>query len=57
VKTETVLLNFRVPRSLHTAVKVAAARAGMSMSTVIRQLLLQWLAGRVQLEKPKEPSS
>jgi len=57
MRPETVLLNVHVSKELHTALKVAVAQAGTTMSAVIRQLLLLWLEERRAEASPKEPSS
>jgi uncharacterized protein YpmB len=42
-----------VPEDEHQAVKVAAAKQGLTMTEVVRGLLALWLSGKVKVSKPK----
>jgi predicted DNA binding CopG/RHH family protein len=42
-----------VPEDEHRKIKAEAAAQGLDLSTLIRQLLALWLAGKVKVSKPK----
>ena len=52
MNTETSMLTILVPKELHIAVKVKAAKESMTISEVVREFLRQWIK-----EPPEESSS
>lgn len=42
----------RLPHDEHTAARIKAVQANISLSEVIRRLLALWVAGKVSIDKP-----
>ena len=47
-------MTVRLPTNLHRRVKAKAALQGITLSTVVRELLEQWERGEVEITEPEE---
>ena len=47
-------MTVRLPTDLHRRVKAKAALQGMTLSTVVRELLERWEQGEVEIAEPEE---
>jgi plasmid stability protein len=44
----------RMPEALHRAVRVKAAELGRPISKIVRDLLVGWLSGKIELPEESE---
>ena len=47
-------MTVRLPANLHRRVKAKAALQGITLSTVVRELLERWEQGEVEIAEPEE---